>query len=120
MSRIGKKTVPVPDGVTATVDGQQIMVKGPKGELSAVLVDEVIAKLEDGEIKVGPRDETKRAHAMWGMSRTVVSNLIEGVSDGFTNAHVQRDLGDTRHFHLVLQSELFLDLTGQLVLVLFL
>ncbi|MGI9415466.1 MAG: 50S ribosomal protein L6 [Hyphomicrobiales bacterium] len=84
MSRIGKKTVPVPDGVTATVDGQQVVVKGPKGELSAVLVDEVVAKLEDGEIKVGPRDETKRSHAMWGMSRTVVSNLIEGVKDGFT------------------------------------
>jgi len=84
MSRIGKKAVAVPDGVTATLDGQQISVKGPKGELSAVLVDEVIAKLEDGEIKVDPRDETKRAHAMWGLSRTVVSNLIEGVSDGFS------------------------------------
>jgi len=84
MSRIGKKIVPVPDGVTATVDGQQVVVKGPKGELSAVLVDEVIAKLEDGEITVNPRDETKRAQAMWGLSRTVVSNLIEGVSAGFT------------------------------------
>ena len=84
MSRIGKKIVPVPDGVTATVDGQQVVVKGPKGELSAVLVDEVIAKLEDGEITVNPRDETKRAQAMWGLSRTVVSNLIEGVSSGFT------------------------------------
>ena len=84
MSRIGKKAVPVPDGVTATLDGQQIVVKGPKGELTAVLVDEVIAKLEDGEVKVDPRDESKRAHAMWGLSRTVISNLIEGVSDGFT------------------------------------
>ena len=84
MSRIGKKAIAVPDGVTATLDGQQVVVKGPKGELTAVLVDEVIAKLEDGEIKVDPRDETKRAHAMWGLSRTVVSNLIEGVSDGFS------------------------------------
>ena len=84
MSRIGKKVITVPDGVTATLDGQQIVVKGPKGELTAMLVDEVIAKLEDGEIKVNPRDESKRAHAMWGLSRTVVSNLIEGVSDGFT------------------------------------
>ncbi len=84
MSRIGKKTITVPSGVTATVNGQQVSIKGPKGELSAVLVDEVIAKLEDGEINVGPRDETKRAQAMWGMSRTVVANLIEGVSDGFS------------------------------------
>ena len=84
MSRIGKKAVAVPDGVTATLDGQQVSVKGPKGELSAVLVDDVIAKLEDGEIKVDPRDESKRAHAMWGLSRTVVSNLIEGVSNGFS------------------------------------
>ena len=60
MSRIGIKSVPVPSGVTATLDGQAISVKGPKGELSAVLVDDVIAKLEDGEISVLPRTETKR------------------------------------------------------------
>ena len=78
------KSVTVPNGVTATVDGQQVSVKGPKGALSAVLVDEVIAKLEDGEIRVDPRDETKRAQSMWGMSRTVVANLIQGVSDGFS------------------------------------
>ncbi len=83
MSRIGKKSIAVPSGVTANLDGQQISVKGPKGELSAVLVDEVIAKLEEGEISVGPRDASKRSQAMWGMSRTIVSNLIEGVSDGF-------------------------------------
>lgn len=84
MSRIGKKSVEVPNGVTATLDGQQVSIKGPKGELSAVLVDEVIAKLEDGEIQVDPRDNSKRAQAMWGMSRTVVANLIEGVTEGFT------------------------------------
>ena len=84
MSRIGLRSVTVPNGVTATVDGQQVSVKGPKGELSAVLVDEVIAKLEDGEIRVDPRDETKRAQSMWGMSRSVVANLIQGVSDGFS------------------------------------
>lgn len=83
MSRIGKKSIPVPSGITATLDGQQIAVKGPKGELSIVLVDEIIAKLEDGEISVGPRDDSKRARAMWGMSRTVVANLVEGVSEGF-------------------------------------
>ncbi len=84
MSRIGKKPVPVPSGVTASVDGQQIAVKGPKGELSAILVDDVLVKLEDGEISVTPRDDTKRARSMWGMSRTIVSNLVEGVNDGFT------------------------------------
>jgi large subunit ribosomal protein L6 len=84
MSRIGKKSIAIPGGVTANVEGQSVSVKGPKGELSAVLVDEVIAKLEDGEIAVSPRDDSKRAQAMWGMSRTIVSNLIEGVSEGFT------------------------------------
>ncbi len=84
MSRIGKQPVAIPSGVSATVDGQNVTVKGPKGELSAVLVEEVIAQLDDGEIKVTPRDETKRARAMWGMSRTIVSNLIDGVNEGFT------------------------------------
>jgi len=83
MSRIGKKPVPVPAGVTATLDGQAVSVKGPKGELSAVLVDEVIASLDDDGIAVNPRAETKRARAMWGLSRTVVCNLVEGVSQGF-------------------------------------
>jgi large subunit ribosomal protein L6 len=84
MSRIGKKPVTIPSGVTATVDGQQISVKGPKGELKSVLVDEVLAKLEHGELTVSPRDETKRAQAMWGMSRTLVANLVAGVTEGFT------------------------------------
>ncbi len=84
MSRIGKKPVTIPSGVTATVDGQQISVKGPKGELKSVLVDEVLAKLENGELTVSPRDETKRAQAMWGMSRTLVANLVAGVTEGFT------------------------------------
>ncbi len=84
MSRIGKKPIEVPGGVTATVDGQQISVKGPKGELSAVLVEDVIAKLDDGRISVTPRDGSNRARAMWGMSRTIVSNLIEGVNAGFS------------------------------------
>ncbi len=84
MSRIGKKPVPIPSGVTASVDGQQVAVKGPKGELKHVLVDEVIAKLEDGSIEVAPRDETQTARAMWGMSRTLVANLVTGVTEGFT------------------------------------
>lgn len=84
MSRIGKKPIPVPDKVTATVDGQHVSVKGPKGELSATLVDEVLVKLEDGVIEVTPRDESKRARSMWGLSRSLVNNLVTGVTDGFT------------------------------------
>ncbi len=84
MSRIGKKPVAVPQGVTATVDGQQVKVKGPKGELSVVLVDEVVAKMTDDGIAVDPRDQTKRARSMWGMQRTLVSNIVAGVTDGFS------------------------------------
>jgi len=84
MSRIGKRPIPVPDKVTAAIDGQHVSVKGPKGELSATLVDDVLVKLEDGAIEVQPRDESKRARSMWGMSRTIVNNLVTGVTDGFT------------------------------------
>lgn len=84
MSRIGKRPVPVPDNVQATIDGQLVTVKGPKGELSAVIVDEVIAKMSDGGIAIEPRDETKRARSMWGMSRTLIQNLVTGVTDGYT------------------------------------
>ncbi len=84
MSRTGKHPVPVPSGVTVDLQGQDIKVKGPKGELSMVLVDEVVAKLENDLISVQPRDDTKRARTMWGMQRTLVSNLVEGVTEGFT------------------------------------
>jgi large subunit ribosomal protein L6 len=84
MSRIGKKPVPVPGGVTASVDGQQIVAKGPRGEASVVLVEEVLAKMTDEGIEVSPRDSSKRAISMWGMSRTLVSNIVTGVSEGFT------------------------------------
>jgi large subunit ribosomal protein L6 len=84
MSRIGKKPVTVPGGVTAAVDGPEIKVKGPKGELSHVLVEDVIAKLENGEIEVAMREDSKQARAMWGMSRTMVANLVTGVTEGFT------------------------------------
>ena len=83
MSRIGKKAVAVPAGVTANVQGQNISVKGPKGELKLVLVDEIEATLADGAISVMPRGETKRHRSMWGMSRTLVSNLVVGVTSGF-------------------------------------
>ncbi|MEM9206065.1 MAG: 50S ribosomal protein L6 [Pseudomonadota bacterium] len=83
MSRIGKKPIAVPGGVTANIDGQSITVKGPKGELSAVLVDEVLASMGDDGIDVKPVDQSKRARSMWGMSRTIVQNLVVGVTDGF-------------------------------------
>jgi large subunit ribosomal protein L6 len=83
MSRIGKKPVPVPAGVTATVTGQTVKVKGAKGELSFVVPDRVNVAMEGGAIAVQPRDETKQARAMWGMSRSQVANLVEGVSKGY-------------------------------------
>lgn len=84
MSRIGNKAIQIPDGVTATVDGQQIGVKGPKGELSVVLTDAVMAQMTDDGIKVDPRDESKQSRSMWGLSRTLVSNIVIGVTEGFT------------------------------------
>jgi large subunit ribosomal protein L6 len=83
MSRVGKKPVPVPSGVTATVDGQMVRVKGAKGELSFVVPEEVSVALEDGAVSVNPRDESKTARAKWGMARAQVANLVEGVSKGF-------------------------------------
>ena len=83
MSRIGKKPVPVPTGVTANVEGQTVKMKGPKGALQFVVPDEVSVKVEDGKVKVDPRNETKRARSMWGTSRTMVANLVTGVTKGF-------------------------------------
>ena len=83
MSRIGKKAVPVPSGVTANVEGQTVKVKGPKGALQLVLHGEVTAKLESGAIKIDPRSETKRARSQWGTARTLVNNLMVGVTKGF-------------------------------------
>lgn len=83
MSRIGKKPVSVPQGVTASVDGQTVTAKGPKGELKFVVNDEVLVKLEDGSISVQPRDESKGARSKWGMSRTQIVNILTGVKDGF-------------------------------------
>src|SRR5688572_23158611 len=83
MSRIGKKPVPVPQGVTATVSGQTVTAKGPKGELQFVVNDEVLVKLEDGEIVVEPRTDDKTARSKWGMSRTQIVNIVEGVRNGF-------------------------------------
>jgi len=83
MSRIGKKAVPIPSGVTASVEGQVVKMKGPKGALQFVVPDEIAVTLGKDSIKVDPRLESKRALAMWGTSRTVVANLVAGVTKGF-------------------------------------
>jgi large subunit ribosomal protein L6 len=83
MSRIGKKTVAIPSGVTVTLDGQKVSVKGPKGELSWTVVDEIeVARGDDG-LSLTPRSDTTRARAMWGLSRTLVANMVQGVTEGY-------------------------------------
>jgi large subunit ribosomal protein L6 len=83
MSRIGKKPIAIPAGVTVTVDGQTVSVKGPKGSLSWTVVDEIVLKHENGELTLTPRDESTRARAMWGLSRTLLGNMVHGVSQGY-------------------------------------
>jgi large subunit ribosomal protein L6 len=83
MSRIGKKPVELPAGVTASVSGQTIEVKGPKGTRSFTATDDVTMTVEENTVKVDPRGKSKRARQQWGMSRTMVANLVTGVTDGF-------------------------------------
>ena len=84
MSRIGKRPVPVPSNVTATVTGQTVKVKGPKGELSFTVPEEIKVAKTDTSIDLSLVEDTKMARSMWGMSRTMVSNLIRGVRDGYS------------------------------------
>jgi large subunit ribosomal protein L6 len=83
MSRIGNKAVAVPSGVTASVEGQTVKMKGPKGALQVVLPDDVSVSMDKGTVKVAPRFETKRARSLWGTSRTLVANLVTGVTKGY-------------------------------------
>jgi large subunit ribosomal protein L6 len=83
MSRIGKKPVQVPAGVTASVSGQTVTMKGPKGELKYVVNDEVLVKLEENTVAVTPANDSKDARAKWGMSRTMIENILKGVKDGY-------------------------------------
>jgi len=83
MSRIGNKAVAVPSGVTASVEGQTVKMKGPKGALQVVLHDDVSVSMDKGAVKVAPRFETKRARSLWGTSRTLVANLVTGVTKGY-------------------------------------
>jgi large subunit ribosomal protein L6 len=83
MSRVGYKPIAIPTGVTANLEGQTVKVKGPKGSLQLVLHDDVVAKMDKNAITVEPRSETKRARSLWGTSRTLVANLVAGVTKGF-------------------------------------
>ena len=83
MSRIGKKPVDLPSGVSASVSGQTIEVKGPKGTLEFSATDDVTITMSDNSVAVEPRGQSKRARQQWGMSRTMVANMVKGVSEGF-------------------------------------
>jgi large subunit ribosomal protein L6 len=84
MSRIGKRMVPLPAGVTATTEGQTLSIKGPKGQLQLQMRDEIAYEIGDDGIVVKPANDTKQARAFWGMQRTLVDNLVTGVTEGFT------------------------------------
>ena len=93
MSRIGKQPVALPDGVTATVSGQTLEVKGPKGVKTFTATDDVTLEVTDGQVTVTPRGKSKRARQQWGMTRTVVSNLVFGAKDTFKKELEIRGVG---------------------------
>jgi len=84
MSRIGKQPVSVPSNVTATVTGQEVKMKGPKGELSFAVPDQIKVQKSEAGVEVTPAEETKLARGMWGMSRTMVANMVSGVTEGYS------------------------------------
>ncbi|RXR29591.1 50S ribosomal protein L6 [Sphingobium fluviale] len=84
MSRTGKKPVAIPSGVTASIEGGVVSMKGPKGTLTIAMADEVTYALEDGKLTVAPANATKRARSFWGMQRTLIQNLVTGVTEGYT------------------------------------
>ncbi|MDQ4420260.1 50S ribosomal protein L6 [Sphingobium sp. DEHP117] len=84
MSRTGKKPVAIPSGVTASIEGGVVSMKGPKGTLSIPMADEVTYALEDGKLTVAPANAGKRARSFWGMQRTLIQNLVTGVTEGYT------------------------------------
>jgi large subunit ribosomal protein L6 len=83
MSRIGKKVVSIPDGVTASIDGQVVHAKGPKGELTFEALPQVTLAMSDGGIQIQPVNESKQARSTWGLTRTMIQNIVSGVSTGF-------------------------------------
>ena len=106
MSRIGKTPVTLPAGVTAALAGQQVEVTGPNGKLSFTVADEVKVELDGSEVKLTPTSDSKRSRQLWGMSRTMVNNCVEGVNKGFQKellitgvgyrAEIKKDTGDLR------------------------
>ncbi len=84
MSRIGKLPIPVPSGVTVTINGSDVTVKGPKGELKRTIRPEISIKQEDGKLLVSPNSDDRQVHALHGLTRTLVANMVKGVTDGFT------------------------------------
>lgn len=84
MSRVGKNPVAIPDGVTLTLDGNRLTVKGKRGEMSYLTADEIETIIAENEVTIKPRDKSKRAKTMWGTTRSLVENMVVGVSDGFT------------------------------------
>jgi large subunit ribosomal protein L6 len=83
MSRIGKKAIAVVSGVNVTLEGQTVTVKGPKGQLAWTVPEEINVANENGELSLTPRDDSQRSRSMWGLSRTLVSNMVDGVTKGF-------------------------------------
>jgi len=83
MSRIGKKAITLPNGVSATLDGQTVTVKGPKGQLAWTVADEIEVAQEGSELTLKPRNDSTRAQAMWGLSRTLLNNMVTGVTQGY-------------------------------------
>jgi len=83
MSRIGKKAVQIPAGVTVTLEGQQVTVKGPKGQLSWTVVDEIAVSQDEGGLSFTPHNDSQRSRSMWGLSRTLVANMVQGVTEGY-------------------------------------
>jgi large subunit ribosomal protein L6 len=83
MSRIGKKSIAIPSGVNVTLDGQPVTVKGPKGQLAWTVSEEIEIKQEGAELTLTPRNDSQRARGMWGLSRTLVANMVEGVTKGY-------------------------------------
>jgi large subunit ribosomal protein L6 len=83
MSRIGKKAIAIPSGVTVTLQGQTVTVKGPKGQLAWTVSEEIEVKQEGGELTLAPRNDSTRAKGMWGLSRTLLGNMVEGVTKGY-------------------------------------
>ena len=105
MSRIGKRAVALPSGVSATTVGQILSVKGPKGTLALQMRDEIAYEIGDDGILVKPANETKQARAFWGMQRTLVQNLVTGVSEGFTKVLEITGVGFRAYFSAVQRSD---------------